>query len=90
MRRYFNILNLISFGYYNEKLETTFFYGDVEIDETVIFKEKKSKARHRPYKLGKVWIFGIRKRSCKDFIIIPVASRHQEVLHKVILKCFFA
>jgi len=39
--RYFNLLNLFSFEFYMEKLDSTFFDGEVELDETLLFKEKK-------------------------------------------------
>jgi len=86
VERYFNILLNISFEYYQDALDTTFFKGDIELDETLLFREKKSKAKHRSYQLGKIWVFGIRKRLSKEFLIIPVVSRTEEKLHSIILK----
>lgn len=62
------------------------FDGEVEIDESHLFKEKHSFAPHRNYALGSVWIFGICKRKSSDFIFFPVTSREEENLLQVIFR----
>jgi len=84
--RYFNLLNLFSFEFYMEKLDSTFFDGEVELDETLLFKEKKTTAIHRRYKLGKIWIFGLRKRNSKEFLVFPIAARDSSAIITNILK----
>jgi len=39
--RYFQIFDQISMEFYQYKLNTTFFEGEIELDETLLFKEKK-------------------------------------------------
>ena len=47
---------------YKINLDTTIFEGEIEIDETLLFNEKKTSARHRSNKLGKPWILRIKKK----------------------------
>ena len=86
IRHYFNIFDQFSLEYYKIKLDTTVFEGQIEIDETLLFKQKKTSARHRYYKLGKIWILGIKKRNSNDFLILPIASRSQTAIISVILR----
>jgi hypothetical protein len=53
-------------------MENMMLEGDIEIDESHLFKEKKSSAPHRPYQLKSAWVFGMKKRNSSEFIIIPV------------------
>ena len=46
--------------------------GDIELDESHLYKEKKSHALHRSYKLRSVWIFGMKDRKSKNFLLIPM------------------
>ena len=86
IRHYFNMFDEFSLEYYKIKLDTTIFEGEIEIDETLLFKEKKTSARHRSYKLGKLWILGIKKRYSNDFIVLPIASRSQSAIISEILR----
>lgn len=83
--RYFNVFNKIAIDYYNKKLNSTLLEGSVEIDETFLFKMKKSTAKQRPYTKS-LWLFGMFERESRQFIIIPVFSRSETNLLSIILK----
>ena len=83
---YFEVFNRIVMEYYISKLDSILLDGEVEIDESHLFKEKASYAPHRGYALSAVWLFGICKRGTKDFIIFPVTNRTESNLLKVIFK----
>jgi hypothetical protein len=85
-RRYFSIFSEITLNYYQQRLSTEMLDGDIELDETYLFKEKKSFAGHRAYKLRSVWLFGMRKRNSPNFLIIPMTSREESTIHLTILK----
>ena len=73
--------------HYQQKLRSTHLKGEIEIDETLLFKEKKTFVKkRRPYKLGSVWLLGSRQRGTKTFIIIPVVKRDEASLMSCILK----
>lgn len=86
IRRYFEIFNMIIYNYVEDKMSTAFLEGEIEIDETHLFKVKKSSAPHRPYSNSSQWLFGLRKRGCSDFIIFPVTKRDSKTLDPILLK----
>ena len=45
--------------YYEKYLDTFMLEGQLELDETQLFKEKKTSACHRSYALKESWVFGI-------------------------------
>lgn len=49
VRRYFTLFLRACLLWYREALHTILLEGEVEIDETYLYKEKASKAPHRPY-----------------------------------------
>ena len=74
MIRYFNLRDKIAVEYYQGKLNTIILDGEIEIDETFLFKDKKSKAKHRRNKRS-LWLFGMIQREDHQFVIIPVYSK---------------
>jgi len=86
VHRYYEIFNLVVYDYVDKIMNSTLLEGEIEIDETYLFKEKKSKAPHRPYKNKSQWLFGMRKRGTSQFIVFPVQERDQKTLEWFILK----
>ena len=60
--------------------------NDVEIGETHLFREKKSSAPHRHYKLSSLWIFGAKQRNSNKFFLFPLKNRKEDVLIPIIRK----
>ena len=60
--------------------------GEIELDETQLFKPKKTSVIHRPYSSKDVWIFGMIERRTNHFIIIPLNSKTEKELHSYILR----
>ena len=83
--RYVNLLNKIAVEYYQGKLNAIFLDGEIEIDETFLFKDKKSKAKHRRNKRS-LWLFGMIQREDHQFVITPVYSRDESTLLPIMLK----
>ena len=73
--RYYEIFNLIVHDFVERKMQSIIFDGEVEIDETYLVKEKKTKAPRRAYKNSSQWLFGIRKRGTTDFFIAPIENK---------------
>jgi len=82
---YMDIFNQTAVHYYKTKLNTITFNGHVEIDETFLFKMKKTKAKHRTYSRS-LWLFGIIQREDHQFVIIPTYSRDESTLLPLMLK----
>ena len=82
---YFSLFDRIVMKFYLQELDCLLFEDEVEIDESYLFKPKKSYAPHRNYANGQ-WIFGIFQRKSSRFIIFPITSREQNNLHNVIFK----
>jgi len=80
IRKYFTKFCMIALDFYEEEMQYVLLEDEVEIDETHLFKEKKSSAPHRPYKLSSIWLFGIKQRKSKKFFIIPLKERTESVL----------
>ena len=74
VRRYFKILKKICYQYYLEEHENTILEGHVEIDETQLYRMKKSFARGRPY-VYNVWLIGFRERGSSRCLIFPTETR---------------
>ena len=60
---YFTIFDRVIMRFYINELNCKIFEGEVEIDESHLFKTKPSFAPHRNLSLGDVWLFGISQRS---------------------------
>ena len=86
VEHYYNIFNRIAMQYYLNQLDSIQFEGEVEIDESHLFKPKASKAPHRNNSLNAVWLFGISQRSTRMFIVFPVSNREETNLIKAIFK----
>jgi hypothetical protein len=60
--------------------------GPVEIDECMLFRQKKGyESRGRPYR-NQVWIFGIKCRTTKRFILYILRSRKRSEIVPIILR----
>jgi len=59
---------------------------EIEIDESFLFREKKSKAYRRRHKPRSQWLFGMKKRGSLDFVVVPVQKRDEITLNSLILK----
>lgn len=69
LRAYYWKLMQISYSFYNEKNEMTLLNDELELDETKIYKPKRSKARGRIYKSNSFWLFGIVERGKQNFFV---------------------
>jgi len=86
VKNYFlRFCNLV-YDYYDEVLSSILLCGEVEIDETHLFREKKSSAPHRRYKYSSVWLFGAKQRKSSNFFLIPLKNRKEENLIPIIRK----
>jgi len=83
---YFSIFNRIVMEYYLQELDSVVFEGELELDESHLFKEKASFAPHRLYSNHAVWLFGICQRKSNKFIIFPISNRQEQNLKKIIFK----
>ena len=57
-----HIISQITLAYYQEQRKYVLLEKDIEIDETHLFREKKSYAPHRCYKNSSIWIFDMKQR----------------------------
>lgn len=69
---YFSIFSDIVLAYYIEYSESTLLDGEIELDESQLYKTKLSNAPHRPLKYAKIWMFGMLKRGNNHSIIIQL------------------
>jgi len=86
INHYFQVFNKITIKYYEEKLNTIMFDGSVEIDESFLYRIKRTKAIRKRYNSKSCWLFGIIQRETREFVIIPVLTRDEETLIPLILK----
>lgn len=84
--RYFKIFSKISLQYYNEQHEDEVLEGEVEIDESQLYKMKKSYANGRSYVYSDVWLIGFRERKSKRFLIFPTDDRSANFFIPLLLK----
>lgn len=85
VRRYFEVFGKIVYDTVQEYMYSTLLEGEIELDETYMFKEKKSSAPYRGY-VNKQWLFGLKKRGSNLFVVIPVEHRDADTLIPIILK----
>jgi len=85
-RRYFTIFCSIVLDFYHEQMSSLLLDGEVEIDESHLFREKKTSAPHRKYQLSSVWIFGAKQRNSPKFFLIPLKKREETILVPLIKK----
>ena len=86
VKKYFTLFSRIALKYYQEEMNYMLLENEVEIDETHLFKEKKSSAPHRAYKMSSIWLFGMKERKTSKFVIIPLKRRTEENLMPIIRK----
>lgn len=85
VKKYFSLFTNITYYYYTQQLNCTMLCGDVEIDESLIFKPKKTRARRvRPYGHPSMWLMGMIERHTKKFIVVPVETRDDPTLMNII------
>jgi ISXO2-like transposase domain len=84
--KYFRTFSLISLQNYIKYLDTTIMEDIIEVDETHLFKVKKTSAPHREYALGSIWLVGILERKSKKFVMIPTTKRDETTLIPLLLK----
>lgn len=86
IRRYFTVFCNVLLDYYQREMNYVLLENEVEIDESHVFREKKSKAPHRRYKNSSIWIFGIKQRNSSKFILVQLKDRREETLISIIRK----
>jgi len=87
VQKYFKLFTDIAYIYYTQNLNSILLTGEVEVDETLIFKPKKTQAKgHGSYQLPLMWLLGMIERGTKRFIIIPVKTRDEPTLMNILLK----
>ena len=84
--RYFAIFSGTALKFYEGELQRTLLEGEIEIDETHLYKQKKTSAPARPYANHSVWLFGLRQRNSTKFVIIATNIRDSETLIPLIQK----
>ena len=60
--------------------------GEIEVDETKLYKQKVSHALARPYSYGDIWVLGFKERNSGKILIYPTNSRKEEVFYPLLLK----
>lgn len=78
IQKYFKMFSKITYHYYFMQHKNIVLEGEVEIDETHLYKVKRSKARGRPY-VYDVWLIGFRQRNSNAFLIYPTDTRTGDV-----------
>ena len=78
------ITSLLSLVY--DHMNLKLLEDEIEIDESFLFREKKSKAYRRRHKPRSQWLFGMKKRGSLDFVVVPVQKRDEITLNSLILK----
>ena len=85
VRRWFQKLDLLISPFIQREMTNQRFDGEVEIDETLIYRVKKSLARGRPIR-NRFWLFGIKSRVNKRFVIYATRFRDRDTLTRLILR----
>ena len=85
VKRYFKIFSKIAYQYYREMHEITVLEGEIEIDETQLYRMKRSHAPGRPYTFHNIWLIGFRERGSKRFLIFPTESRNTDIFLPLLL-----
>lgn len=60
--------------------------GEIEIDETYLFREKKAFDADKSHHFQVIWLFGLKDRKTRNLLIFPVESRDKNTLISIILK----
>ena len=84
VRRYFTNFCELVLDFYQNNMKHLLLEQDVEIDESHLFREKKSSAPHRQYKLRSIWLFGMKQRNSSKFLLIPLKDRKEDTLIPII------
>lgn len=80
VRTYFLRFCEATLDHYDEVLNSTLLKGEIELDETYLFRPKPSSAPSRGYKNKAIWLFGLKQRGSNSFIIIPLKDRSEETI----------
>ena len=80
IRRYFTIFCYVILEYYQDLMSYMLLEDEVEIDESHLFREKKTKVPHRKYKMSSIWVFGMKQRNSSKFVLFPLKKRDEGTL----------
>ena len=86
IQKYYNLLRIILHNLMLNWLIQLQFVEDVEIDEACLFRKKSRIGRERKMAY---WVFGIKGRTTKKSLIIPVNNRTNLTLLSIILSTIF-
>ena len=86
VKKYFKLFSKIAYQFYMESHNNMILEGEVEIDETQLYKMKRSHAPGRPYTFHNIWLIGFRERGLKRFLIFPTESRREEIFIPLLQK----
>jgi len=84
--KYFKLFSQIALHYYDEFHASTLLEGEIEIDETQMFKPKKSSAPSRSYVAKSIWLVGFKERNSGRFLIFPTRQRTEAIFIPLLLK----
>jgi len=73
------MFSCIALQYYNEVHENCLLEGEIEIDETKLYKKKVSYAPARPYSYDDIWLIGFKERNSQRFLIFPTDDKGSSV-----------
>jgi len=84
--KYFKLFSQIALKYYQDEHTSVMLEGEIELDESQLYKPKKSEAPGRPYVYDTIWLIGFRERHSQKFLIYPTVRHTEEVFIPLLLK----
>lgn len=86
VRSWFRKFRRLVCRHINHEINNTVLPGPVEIDECMLFRSKRGyEDRARPYR-NHIWVFGLKCRTTKKFVLIPLRFRTRGIIVQLILK----
>jgi hypothetical protein len=79
------LFSKICLSYYDSYINSTILEGTIEVDESHLFRPKKTATPHRSLTRS-IWILGFKKRHSGEFLLIPMTSREEAFIHLSIVK----
>ena len=86
IRNCFKKFSLLTQKFFTEYMETIVLEGEVDIDESQIFKRKKSKAAARGYANQRYWLIGFKERRTKRFFLKMVPEKNKAIIISLIIR----
>ncbi len=83
---YFQFFNQVCKAYYDEMRETIMLQGDIELDESHLYTQKKTQADCRQCKNSRVWMLGFKERDSGKFIVEVLPDRKEDTIIPLINK----